>query len=281
MFESTYRKLLEAGMIKAGERHTIVPDPQPAPGGFKGLDPETVAIAMGPAMTEWQGSIPITPPPEIKPLEDKLGRIRRDPEDFVEDFNFPHADLEAKAIALEEKARRARGRYLQALHEDREADVDAAELAKPELDLDNYLNPLWEAANYPETAPCPAPAPMPSNPKQIYGDQKVPLHFVPAASTIHEAQAFKEGARKYKAFNWRLNAVEAMTYIGAALRHIAAYTDGEDFDPEITEPTHHLGLAKACLGIILDSYETGNLIDNRPPKGVAADLLRDLKVGAI
>ncbi len=69
-----------------------------------------------------------------------------------------------------------------------------------------------------------------------------------------------------------------MTYIGAALRHIAAYADGEDFDPEIKLPTHHLGLAKACLGIVLDSLETGNLIDNRPPPGAAAALLRSLKV---
>ncbi len=59
MFESTYRQLLKAGMIKPGEGHTIEPDPQPAPGGFKGLDPETVAAAMGSTMTEMQGAVPI------------------------------------------------------------------------------------------------------------------------------------------------------------------------------------------------------------------------------
>ncbi len=59
MFESTYRQLLKAGMIKPGEGHTIEPDPQTAPGGFKGLDPETVAAAMGSTMTEMQGAVPI------------------------------------------------------------------------------------------------------------------------------------------------------------------------------------------------------------------------------
>ncbi len=280
MFESTYRKLLEAGVIKPGDRHTIEPDPQPAPGGFKGLNPETVAAAMGPTMTEMQGATP----------------IKRNPEDFVEDFTFPHRMLETQAIMKEEEARRTRGLAQQALHTDREADVDTR--VQKRAALEDRLDDLWNATeclaedlqaldtdreahaadDYPETVPCPAPAPLPPNPKQAYGDQKVPLHFVPAASLIHEAQAFREGARKYGPFNWRLNAVEAMTYIGAALRHLAAYADGEDFDPEIKLPTHHLGLAKACLGIVLDSLETGNLIDNRPPPGAAAALLRSLKV---
>jgi hypothetical protein len=114
------------------------------------------------------------------------------------------------------------------------------------------------------------------NPKQRYGDLKVPVHLVPSAGVLYEALAFAEGARKYGPYNWREKSVEAMTYIGAAMRHIQCYLDGEEYDPEITErPTHHLGLARACLGILADCIETGNLIDNRPPKGRAGPFLRE------
>ncbi len=162
MFESTYRKLLEAGVIKPGDRHTIEPDPQPAPGGFKGLNPETVAAAMGPTMTEMQGATP----------------IKRNPEDFVEDFTFPHRMLKTQAIMKEEEARRTRGLAQQALHTDQEADVDAR--VQKRAALEDRLDDLWNAteclaedlqaldtdrkahaaADYPETVPCPAPAPF-------------------------------------------------------------------------------------------------------------------------
>lgn len=119
------------------------------------------------------------------------------------------------------------------------------------------------------------PRDLPPNPKQAYGDQKVALHLIPPASLIHEATAFEEGARKYGAYNWRTKAVEAMTYIGATQRHLLAYLDGEEIDPE--SGLLHLALAKACLGILIDATEIGNLLDNRPAKGTAGALLRKLK----
>ena len=41
------------------------------------------------------------------------------------------------------------------------------------------------------------------NPKQQYGDKKVPLHLVPTPAMVAIAMGLKEGARKYGAFNWR------------------------------------------------------------------------------
>lgn len=114
----------------------------------------------------------------------------------------------------------------------------------------------------------------PPNPKQVYGEKKVPLHLVPSAGVIHEAVAFKDGAEKYGHFNWRVTKVEALTYIGAALRHILSYVDGEEIDPQSANGAHHLGLARACLGIILDAKACETLIDNRPPSGAAGTLLR-------
>lgn len=115
----------------------------------------------------------------------------------------------------------------------------------------------------------------PPNPKQRYGDAKVPLGYVPPASIIYEAFAFQEGADKYGPFAWRNKAVEAMTYVHATLRHILAYQDGEFIDPESGKP--HLGLAKASLGILIDATEQGNLIDNRPIPGQASKLLASMR----
>lgn len=112
---------------------------------------------------------------------------------------------------------------------------------------------------------------LPPNPKQAYGDKKVPLHLVPPVAMVYMAMAFKEGAQKYGAYNWRDKAVEAQTYIGAALRHIFAWQDGEELDLMTGHP--HLAHALACLAILADATECGNLIDNRPPPGPAGRAL--------
>jgi hypothetical protein len=111
----------------------------------------------------------------------------------------------------------------------------------------------------------------PPNPKDRIGKTKPPLHLVPSSSIIFEALAMGDGAEKYEPFNWRETAVEAMTYIGACKRHVEAWVDREELASDSL--VHHLGHAKACLGIILDAMVNDKLIDNRPPKGRAAALL--------
>lgn len=100
------------------------------------------------------------------------------------------------------------------------------------------------------------------NPKDLWGSQKVPLSLIPASAKVHEAMAFREGAKKYGAYNWREKRVVSSIYLDAAMRHIEAYNDGEDYDPE--SGVHNLGHARACLGILLDAAEAGNLSDDRP-----------------
>lgn len=116
-----------------------------------------------------------------------------------------------------------------------------------------------------------SPKDLPANPKQFYGDLKVGMQYIPTTSWVYEALGMMDGAEKYGPYNWRENGVEAMTYVGAALRHIAAWVDGEELAPDSGKP--HLGHAKACLGILADALESGNLIDNRPPKGPSPRLL--------
>lgn len=112
-----------------------------------------------------------------------------------------------------------------------------------------------------------------ANPKAAFGDKKVPLHLVPPALLIGAARAFAEGAAKYGPYNWRKTKVEAMTYVGAMLRHLMAYVDGEDTDPESSTGKKHLEGIAASLAVLMDAQESGYLIDNRPPPGAAPRLV--------
>ncbi len=115
-----------------------------------------------------------------------------------------------------------------------------------------------------------------TNPKDLIGVTKVPLFsVVPPASLIYEGLAMQDGARKYGPFNWRSKKVILSIYLDALGRHVLAFVDGEEFAADSKKP--HLAHAKACLGIIIDAMETGNLIDDRPPRGPAADLLERWK----
>ena len=113
-----------------------------------------------------------------------------------------------------------------------------------------------------------------TNPKDALGIKKPPISLIPSAGLLHEAMAMKNGATKYGPFNFREKKVQALIYADAAMRHLLAWIDGE----EVAEDSgvHHLGHARACLSILLDAQECGNLIDNRPSKGSAPRLIGEL-----
>jgi hypothetical protein len=104
------------------------------------------------------------------------------------------------------------------------------------------------------------------NPKDVFGSSKCPLHLVPSAAIKAEAWAMQSGADKYGAWNWRECNVRSTVYMSAALRHIYAWFDGQDSDGD--SGVHHLGHARACLGLILDSIENECLMDDRPDSNV-------------
>lgn len=118
------------------------------------------------------------------------------------------------------------------------------------------------------------------NPKDLMGAKKVPLDLLPTAALVEMARALGEGGRKYGPFNWREpgKPVQSRTYTGAAMRHILAYSDGEDIDPESGIP--HLALAMAGLGILIDAQACGNWVDNRPPKAPTGARMRELTLPA-
>lgn len=112
--------------------------------------------------------------------------------------------------------------------------------------------------------------PKSTNPKDRIGIKKPPLHLIPSSALLHEAMAMKNGMEKYGPFNWRSETVAGTIYIAAAMRHILAWMDGNNYAED--SGVHHLGHARASLGIILDAMETGNLVDDRPEKGPAVSL---------
>lgn len=111
----------------------------------------------------------------------------------------------------------------------------------------------------------------PSNPKDIIGTDKLPLGLVPATSIAYQSLGHLEGNLKYGLVNWREAGVRTMIYIDACLRHIAKFTNGEWEDKETKVP--HLGSALACLGIIVDAFESGKLIDDRPKPAPVSELI--------
>lgn len=110
-----------------------------------------------------------------------------------------------------------------------------------------------------------------TNPKDLLGIKKPRLSAVPPAGLVYTALAMQNGEVKYGPYNYRENKVQARIYVDAALRHILAWHDGEENATDSGVP--HLGHALACLMILVDAKETGNLVDDRPTPGAMAALL--------
>lgn len=120
---------------------------------------------------------------------------------------------------------------------------------------------------------CGPASPSGLNPKDLIGATKSPLGLIPWTALVQVAPVFALGARKYGAYNWRTpgQPVQHMTYVEAAFRHLAAYTDGQTIDPE--SGSSHIAHAICGLLILLDAAAVGNAVDNRPTPGNAAEVM--------
>lgn len=114
----------------------------------------------------------------------------------------------------------------------------------------------------------------PSNPKDIIGSNKLPLHLWPSTATAVGCLAFLEGSLKYGRSNFREVGVRASIYKDALDRHMTAWFEGEDIDPESGLP--HLGKALACIAIIVDAQAAGKLNDDRMVQGGYHKLAKQL-----
>lgn len=103
-----------------------------------------------------------------------------------------------------------------------------------------------------------------TNPKDALGIKKVPMHSVPCGPLLELGLAMMEGGRKYGSHNYRKVGCRASVYYDAIERHIKAWWEGEDIDPD--SGLHHLIKAMACCTVMRDSMLMGNWIDDRPIK---------------
>jgi hypothetical protein len=89
---------------------------------------------------------------------------------------------------------------------------------------------------------------------------KPPIGLISRFFILGIARVLAFGARKYAAHNWRLGMAWSRAY-DAALRHIFAWIDGEDLDPETGE--NHLYHAACELMFLAEWQETGVGVDDR------------------
>jgi hypothetical protein len=100
-----------------------------------------------------------------------------------------------------------------------------------------------------------------NDPKGHAGSLKTPLGLIPPTAMEQVAWAHKLGADKYGPWNWRKTGVCASTYVNAIMRHLNAWRDGEDLDPE--SGFSHLAHIACSCNILMDAAKVGKLQDDR------------------
>jgi hypothetical protein len=109
-----------------------------------------------------------------------------------------------------------------------------------------------------------SPGKKDTNPKDACGTAKGPLSTVSGPFIHAVGLALMEGARKYGRHNYRACGVRYSVYYDALMRHMTAWWEGEDNDPDSGLP--HPVKAAACLAVLFDSMVQQNATDDRPPK---------------
>lgn len=90
--------------------------------------------------------------------------------------------------------------------------------------------------------------------------EKPRVDLVPAGAVLAIADVFTFGAKKYAPNNWR-GGFDWSRLIGALERHIAAFKEGEDLDPESGLP--HMAHAGCCVMMLLEHQRLGYGTDDR------------------
>ena len=89
---------------------------------------------------------------------------------------------------------------------------------------------------------------------------KPPLELISRDALEAEARVLAFGAAKYGVDNWR-GGMAWRRIGGAAMRHLVAWLDGEDNDPETGES--HLAHLRCCTGFLIEYQKRGIGTDDR------------------
>lgn len=126
----------------------------------------------------------------------------------------------------------------------------------------NLFHESWDVQEVTATA---VPSGHTSGGKKFDGG-KADLSLVPRIASEEMARAFMVGEKKYGRYNYTAG-LQSHRLIAAAMRHLHAYQEGEDMDPEGTEfRSKHLGHALASIAMLLHCEELGTLTDTRRKK---------------
>lgn len=102
-----------------------------------------------------------------------------------------------------------------------------------------------------------------SNPKDRIGVRKPPLSTLSMPVLFEAGNALLEGAAKYGRHNYRVIGVRSSVYFDATMRHLAAWWEGQDVDPD--SGLHHVTKAIASLMVLRDAMLHDKVHDDRPP----------------
>jgi hypothetical protein len=124
--------------------------------------------------------------------------------------------------------------------------------------------------------PCECTDQVKENPKQAAGRAKAVGKAAVPQQILYEASlGIQEGAWKYGRFNYRDTKIFASDYYEATNRHLDAWWEGEDIDPD--SGLRHIAKAIASLLVLGDAVITGQIEDDRPPNLVGAGWMNEMK----
>lgn len=103
-----------------------------------------------------------------------------------------------------------------------------------------------------------------TNPKDAVGTKKAPMSTLSAAVVLEMGLGMLEGARKYGRHNYRVSGVRASVYYDATMRHLMAWWEGEDVDPD--SGLNHIVKALTALAVLRDATLNDMVTDDRPPR---------------
>jgi hypothetical protein len=103
-----------------------------------------------------------------------------------------------------------------------------------------------------------------TNPKDLVGFSKLPMHLVPVTARVYGALGHLDGYLKYGAWNWRMFGIKLSIYIDALNRHIEAIAAGEMIDPDSGLP--HVSHILATANILADAYALAVLVIDTAPQ---------------
>jgi hypothetical protein len=89
---------------------------------------------------------------------------------------------------------------------------------------------------------------------------KAPMNLLSREALEQTAMVMAFGKEKYAAHNWRKGFAWSRP-LSAAMRHLMAFNDGEDKDPE--SGLSHLAHAACCIMFLLEFEKTHKQLDDR------------------